>query len=585
MSNIKILIEAIEKKFQKKEFDKFIHEMNFPKFKGFAPDLKLEINFPVTVIVGPNGGGKSSILQAAWGMPLRSSTSRFWFSTPVDPIDFDALNQNRYWYSHYVKDIDQIVQCRKMCGNKRHGYWEPTRPAQKEGMSEMPKPTPTNSAFMSKSGDRWNQVDRTPYYINSKAESSAFERYFYSVGHATLESKQDNFVKYSRQLKLAIDQNLQKLSYYGVERLKGNFEIPDSQLKIINRILGKKYKSARYINHALYDRNFSPSVIFETEQRSYSECFAGSGELAIVNYVLSLEKLSKYDLLLLDEPETSLHPGAQLKLLEHILSIVKEKMIQVIISTHSPTFVEALPKEALIVLEEAPEGVIARVSPSKSSAFYRLGHFDNDKVTIITEDKLLEALACRATEFMPPEQRKKLAIFGSEVGASEMLSNQVRAYAQTDDKIVMLLDGDQSEVQTVIDLDPSDLSVSSTKTHIEFLKKQKVSIVGTHQDLALWIQWCKKHVVMLEQVCPEEIFLELLSPSHPKLSDKKASNSDFKSAVRDVLHKQGDDRSSDSQATLFKFLLGQVKPDSPTETKIKSLSQKLLAKVVALEKT
>lgn len=165
-----------------------------------------------------------------------------------------------------------------------------------------------------------------------------------------------------------------------------------------------------------------------------------------------------------------------------------------------------------------------------------------------------------------------------------MLSNQVRAYAQTDDKIVMLLDGDQSEVQTVIDLDPSDLSVSSTKTHIEFLKKQKVSIVGTHQDLALWIQWCKKHVVMLEQVCPEEIFLELLSPSHPKLSDKKATNSDFKSAVRDVLHKQGDDRSSDSQATLFKFLLGQVKPNSPTETKIKSLSQKLLAKVVALEK-
>lgn len=584
MSNIRNLIEAIEKKFKKKEFDKFIHEMNFPKFKNFAPGLKIKINYPVTVIVGPNGGGKSSILQAAWGMPLRSSTSRFWFSTPVDPIDFDALNQHRYWYSHYLKNIDQVVQCRKMCGNKRHGYWEPTRPAQKEGMNEMPKPTPANSAFMSKSGDRWNQVDRTPYYINSKAESSAFERYFYSLGHATLEAKQDNFVKYSRQLKRAIDQDLQKLSYYGVERLKENFEIPNSQLITINRILGKKYKSARYINHALYDRNFSPSVIFETEQRSYSECFAGSGELAIVNYVLSLDKLSKYDLLLLDEPETSLHPGAQLKLLEHILSIVKEKMIQVIISTHSPTFVEALPTDALIVLEDAPEGVIARVSPSKSSAFYRLGHVDNDKITIITEDKLLEALTYRAAEYMPPEQKKKLAIFSSEVGASEMLSNQVRAYAQTSGKIVMLLDGDQSEIQKIIDVDPSDLSVSSVKTHIEFLKEQNVSIIGTHQDLALWIKWCKNHVVLLEQVCPEEIFLELLSPEHPKLIDKKATNLDFKSAVRDVLHKQGNDRSSDSQATLFKFLLGQVEPDSPIDAKIKSLSTRLLTKVIALEK-
>lgn len=585
MSNIRHLIEAIEKKFKKKEFDKFIHEINFPKFKSFAPGIKLEINFPVTVIVGPNGGGKSSILQAAWGMPLRSSTSRFWFSTPVDPIDFDASNQHRYWYSHYIKDIDQVVQCRKMCGNKRHGYWEPTRPAQKEGMNEMPKSTVANSAFMSKSGDRWNQVDRTPYYINSKAESSAFERYFYSVGHASLEAKQDNFVKYSRQLKLAIDKNLQKLSYYGVERLKGNFEIPSNQLKIINKILSKNYKSARYINHALYDRNFSPSVIFETEQRIYSECFAGSGELAVVNYILSLEKLSKYDLLLLDEPETSLHPGAQLKLIEYILSIVNEKMIQVIISTHSPTFVEALPTEALIVLEDAPEGFIARISPSKSSAFYRLGHVDNEKVTIITEDKLLEALAYRAVGCMPPDKRKKIAIFGSEVGASEMLSNQIRAYAQTDEKIVMLLDGDQSEIQKTIDLDPSDLSVSLIKTHIELLKQQNVSVIGTHQDLALWIQWCKKHVVFLEQVCPEEIFLELLAPNHPKLGDNKSTNSDFKSAVRDVLHKQGNDRSSESQATLFKYLLGKVPANSPIEEKIKTLSNKLLSKVIALEKT
>ncbi|EGH32398.1 ATPase [Pseudomonas syringae pv. japonica str. M301072] len=585
MSNIKALIEAIEKKFKKKEFDKFIHEINFPKFKSFAPGLKLEIKFPVTVVVGPNGGGKSSILHAAWGMPLRSSTSRFWFSTPVDPIEFDASNQHRYWYSHYIKEIDQIVQCRKMCGNKRNGYWEPTRPAIQESMSAMPKSTADNSVFMSPSGDRWIQVKRTPHYINSKAESSAFERYFYSVGHSTLEAKQDSFVKYSRQLKRAIDKNLQTLTYYGIERLKSNFKISQTQLDAINRILGKKYKSARYINHNLYDKNFSPSVIFETEQRSYSECFAGSGELAVVNYVLSLAKLSNYDLLLLDEPETSLHPGAQMKLLEYILSIVKEKLIQVIISTHSPTFVEALPVEALIVLEDTPEGILARKEPSKSSAFYRLGHIDNDKITIITEDRLLEALAIRAASYMPPELRKKLAIFGAEVGASEMLSNQVRAYAQTGDKILMLLDGDQSEIQKIYDLDPADLSESSIKAHIAFLKNQKVSIVGTHQDLTLWMQWCKNHVVLLDQVCPEQIFLELLDPAHPYLKKTNTTNSDFKSAVRDVLYKNGNDRSSESQATLFKFLLGQVLPGDAVEIKVKHLSHKLLIRIKAMEST
>ncbi|MDP2058598.1 MAG: AAA family ATPase, partial [Flavobacteriaceae bacterium] len=76
MSQINSLIEAITKKFNDNEFDKFIHEINFPKFKSFAPNTKISLDFPVTVLVGPNGGGKSSILQAAWGMPLKHSTSR-----------------------------------------------------------------------------------------------------------------------------------------------------------------------------------------------------------------------------------------------------------------------------------------------------------------------------------------------------------------------------------------------------------------------------------------------------------------------------------------------------------------------------
>jgi predicted ATPase len=122
MTPIEVLVESVQRKFRAGEFDKFIHTVTFPKFKSFAPETKIEFKFPIAVVVGPNGGGKSSLLHAAWGMPHRHSTSRFWFSTPVDPIDFDEKNQNRYWYSHYVKSIKQLVESRKMCGNKRHGY-------------------------------------------------------------------------------------------------------------------------------------------------------------------------------------------------------------------------------------------------------------------------------------------------------------------------------------------------------------------------------------------------------------------------------------------------------------------------------
>lgn len=579
MSNIDNLLGSVRKDFAQNKFDRFIHEIHFPKFKNFAPGVKLDLRFPVTVLVGPNGGGKSSVLHAAWGMPLRSSTSRFWFSTPVDPMDFDSENQNRYWYSHYVKELNQQVQCRKMCGNKRHGYWEPTRPAQKELMNEMPPRTSKNEKFMSKSGDRWNQVERSPLYINSKAESSAFERVFYSVGSATLEKKQDSFVKYSRQLKAAIDGGLNSLEYYGVERIKQNFIISASQLAAINKILKKNYKSARYVVHCLYERNFSPSVIFETEKRTYSECFAGSGELAVVNCVLALDKLDKFDLLLLDEPETSLHPGAQTMLLEHILTIVKEKMIQVIISSHSPTFVELLPVESLIVLDSSSEGIVARTNPSKASAFHTLGHIDKSTLTIVAEDKLLEVYVKRALSYLPKELSKGVDVVGVEVGASEMLSNQVRAYAQAGAKILMVLDGDQSEIQKVIDVDARTLSATSTQEHISFLKSQQVSIVGTRQELDVWIDWCKKHLILIDQVCPEQLLLQLLDPEHKLLTSGNGTNQKFKEAVKRSMNSSGNNNDSKTQAAVFSYLLGTIAEGSEVQAAVAALAEKLRSKI------
>ena len=259
------LISQVAKDFKQDKFDKFIHEINFPKFKGFAPGTKIKIYFPICVIVGPNGGGKSSVLQAAWGMPQDHSTSRFWFSTPVDPIDNKSGNQNRYWYSHYVKALDQQVQCRKISGNKRNGYWEPSRPNLGEGMARIPPKDAQNTIYMRSTGDRWNQVVRTPHYINAKAESSAFDRFFYFSDLASLDRKQNHFVKYSRRLKQVIELDLKHSRYYGLERVFSNFLIPSEQLKSINDILQKKYRSARYVMHAFYDKNRSPSVILKQE--------------------------------------------------------------------------------------------------------------------------------------------------------------------------------------------------------------------------------------------------------------------------------------------------------------------------------
>lgn len=584
MASINEYISSIEKSFEKGDFDKFIHEINFPKFKNFAPGISIKFKFPVTIIVGPNGGGKSSILQAVWGMPLDHSTSRFWFSTPVDPIEYKVENQTRYWYSHYVKNLNQLVQCRKMIGNKRHGYWEPTRPAKKDGMLEMPPKTKTNELFMSGSGDRWNQVPRKPYYINSKAESSAFDRFFYYTKQASLEYKQDYFVKYSGLLKAVIDEHKSSFIYYGVERVAKNFSISIDLLNIINNILQKKYKSARYIIHSLYDKNTSPSIIFETDARSYSECFAGSGELAVVNYVLALQDLVDFDLLLLDEPETSLHPGAQTKLIQYILSIVESKKVQVIISTHSTTFVDLLPTDALIVLDETLEGIVVRPESSKATAFYRLGHIVKNKITILTEDLLLKALVEKAVRKIPVDVRKYIVVESAEVGASEMLSNQVRAYIQNNANVIMVLDGDQSSVANIFRNDPDSLSNVEKSKAIQELKALKVSIVGTESKFEDWMRWCNERIVIIEQVCPEQVLLELINSTHPLLLDKNATNKNYKDAVRKVLNNKGNDVDAMAQKNILTFKLNELNEDSSIDKSVGRLADALNAKVKKLIK-
>ena len=583
MTVIDDLVASAQKKFEANEFDKFIHEMCFPKFKSFAPEAKIEFRFPITVLVGPNGGGKSSILHAAWGMPLKHSTSRFWFSTPVDPIDFDEKDQNRYWYSHFVKPLKLFAETRKMCGNRNHGYWEPTRPAQKEGMKGMPEKNGASAPFMSPTGDRWTPVDRTPYYFNAKAESSAFDRFFNSTSLSSLGARQDYFVKYSGKLKEVIDGKLSKFNYYGVERVAENRLLSPTQLESVNKILQKKYKSARYVSHKLYDKHFSPSVLFETAARSYSECFAGSGELAVVNDVLALENLKPYDLLLLDEPETSLHPGAQERLTEHLLRIVNDKHIQVIISTHSPTFVQLLPAAALVVLEETPNGIAPRPIPTKSSAFERLGVVDKEKFTILTEDRLLKAVVDRAVSRLPKPIRDKTVVVPAELGVSEMLSNQVRAHVQANAKVVMVLDGDQKAVEAIFEQDPDELSEKQKQAAVEKLKELHVSIIGSTADLVGWMRWCKKHVVLLDKVCPEQILLELMSPGHPLLLSPNATNAQFKSAAKSALNSSRLETTAEAQYHTLKLKLSEMEAGSALDASIDALKEKLLVKLAQFD--
>lgn len=559
MNAIKELVQSIQKDFSNGQFDKFIHDATFPNFKKIKPFAKVEFKFPLTVLVGANGGGKSSILHALWGMPLSYSTNRFWFSTPIDPINEESAgkaNIPRYWYTHFIKGIKQQVQTRKVKGKKSNGYWEPSRPATNDGMAKMPPLTKTNNAYMSESGDRWTAVQRVPHYINTKSETSAFDRFFYHTELTKISEKQDYFIRRSGKLRNAINNNLSSVNIGAGVFAVENIDVSPEHIKIINRILGKRYKSAKKVLHELFDRSKSPSVIFETEAHTYSESFAGSGELSVVNLVLRVEKLNEFDLLLIDEPETSLHPGAQKELLRYLLQKTRDKKLQVVIATHSPTIVELLPEQALVVLDETTEGTTVNAHATKSSAFYRLGQPDPNKINILTEDKLLLAYMERVKEYISQEIQPRISINAAVTGSSEMLSHQVPAFIASDSKVILILDGDQQPFINLVSPNPSSLSSDNLQELTNDLKtKCDVTIVGSNPDVPAYMRWCQQHVIAIPQVCPEQIFLELLNLDATAAAGT-FTNKQYKDKVRKILNDRGDGVDSASQYVLFKSMLG-----------------------------
>ena len=225
------LIDAVGKFRPGSPLDKYISDAVFPNFKNIEPGTRISFDFPLTALVGANGSGKSSILHALWGMPKRYSTSRFWFSTAVDPIAEGSTGGiNRYYYSHWVSSLGRLVQTKKVRGRKRLGYWEPARAMPNDGMEPMPDPAPANLPHRSK--DRWNPVDRKVVYINFKCEFSAFDRYFYFAPRGvTLEDRQEVILKGAQRLRVVLDKGLTSYAPGGREAVFEHRDLTDDELK------------------------------------------------------------------------------------------------------------------------------------------------------------------------------------------------------------------------------------------------------------------------------------------------------------------------------------------------------------------
>lgn len=385
-------VATLKQLYTAKKFPAFIDFVRLHSFKNIADLTNIKLEFPVTALIGANGCGKSSVLQALYGCPEGYSLGRYWFSTKLDPISED--NGSRpylvYGYRSETGEEREVVKTRikwdKKAGSSQNlDYWEPSRPIKKLGMKLIP------------GGGRHPAAVKDVMVIDFRYQLSAFDRYFHleevEPYHAKKRRSQQDVIR------LRSEAILQALNTKESRPNKAEpvYNLTEAQCSTISTILGKRYRSGKVLHHRLHGF-WANTVVFESESLAnplrYTEANAGSGEVAVALMVYKLSKANQGSLVLLDEPEYSLHPGAQREVLKYLLQQCVEKKLQIVFTTHAPSMVEGLPTSAIKVFEQDPltDKFVVHQDRSVEEAFLSIGQRSPVHATIRVEDALAKEL-------------------------------------------------------------------------------------------------------------------------------------------------------------------------------------------------
>ena len=115
----------------------------------------------------------------------------------------------------------------------------------------------------------------------------------------------------------------------------------------------------------------STNVIFHKQNSEITSEEMSSGEFAMLSTVLSISAAANdpHTLVLLDEPELSLHPNWQMTLIDNLDRALKNQVCHLLIGTHSHMLVSDLPMNRSFVtqLEKDEEGNLKSTSISEST--------------------------------------------------------------------------------------------------------------------------------------------------------------------------------------------------------------------------
>jgi predicted ATPase len=373
-----------------RNFGPLIQSMEIHGFRGVR-SLTLTFESSVTAFSGLNGTGKSTVAQlatAAYRKAAGAAASRFYVAdffpvSPADPEPFTSDARVIYTYG-----VQRGADPQQVTVSRKVKEWSSYK----------------------------RQPERACYYIGFTQFIPKVERRDFSVyrGH---------------------------LLELGESR-----PLPEEAVSNIARILALPYDALDFteVSHA---SKVGELAMATRNGRRYSENHMGFGEGRVVYMVNTMESAPAQSLFVLEEPETSLHGDAQVRLAQYLVDVSFRRGHQILLTTHSAAILGQLSRDSVVYLRRGPDGGLSAttgLSTYQVDSYLQAEGRASGKATICVEDDFARFFAIEILRRCDPDLLAGCSLL--PIGGGQEIPAAVKLLRDAGVRAVGLTDGDMPEV-------------------------------------------------------------------------------------------------------------------------------------------
>ena len=376
---------------RKPHLPQFLSEVQLQGIRGIE-NLRVSFDYPVSVIAGANGSGKTTVLfAAACAYAVPAAGVRDFVPSTLFPDHRPRLGRHQDERGQAAIHFDYSTP-----GGRMSMRW--------------------------RRGKGWNRS----FLGRRQASQPQRQVYLRTLSNLSNPSEVRGVLSMSR-----------------LSAVPRETPMTSSQIHFVQQILPFRYAEVVDLSSGKKNLLFAEQAAGVT----YSELHMAAGERAILRLSQEIAQL-KGALVLIDEVEAGLHPWVQQLLMLQLQQVALRNDLQVIVTTHSQSVLDAVPEHGRIFLDRDQAGrvtVIPAYSDVVQSALYGRSR---SVLNLLCEDDAAEGILRGLLDILLPREKINVESvrIGRDTGADEFPAHAAafRKFGQIHN-FVFVLDGDKRD--------------------------------------------------------------------------------------------------------------------------------------------